>query len=581
MATTTKLTISAEHEAQRSQPAPLTPVLSARYALRPAHAALCLLMVLVFLVLSYSTLATSELWRHVAAGEWILNHNALPTQSLHMPLAEGVPTLDTAWLPQVLLALVHGFGGAAALSALFVAASFGAVLMLAFVFYRQTGRKRFLATGTVLTLLLGWGMISQLRPETFGFLCLAGLLALLVFGSRWQSVPAIESAAEPTEVAAISVPWSLWIGAPLLLAIWANLGPSFVVGLLVLLAWSLGTAVDEARRSGIVQAIQSPACQHRVYVLNLAILATLLNPLGIDLWLATLGIASASLGATTNSVVPLVFGSLPGFALGIACLLAAVLLRYSPRSVSTAEVLIFLLGVAASAYNLRWMPWFAPLAALVLLPHLAAVLGVGRAVAAEPATEPEVNEAEPAKSFQFAFTLICVLLVWIGFALSPLATPILGGKPRPLAAWHGSNTPLGVAAWLETRETQPRLVWTSQEWADYLAYRAGVPVFAGSNASALPAQVQFDYLQLAAGENWQRVADRYAVDLLVIEKAQQPRMLASARRAEGPWRTVYEDAQALVIQRVPAASPQVATPADESPVEAPQAAAAIRGGRAS
>ncbi len=59
VATTTKLTISAEHEAQRSQPAPLTPVLSARYALRPAHAALCLLMVLVFLVLSYSTLATS------------------------------------------------------------------------------------------------------------------------------------------------------------------------------------------------------------------------------------------------------------------------------------------------------------------------------------------------------------------------------------------------------------------------------------------------------------------------------------------------------------------------------------------
>ncbi len=553
----------------------LTPVLSTRFALRAEHAGQCLLLVVVFLVLSYTTLPTGELWNHVIVGDWILATRQLPTQAIATPLAEGIPTVDTAWLSQVLLAWTHRAGGPAALSALYTLVTFGSLLALTVVYYRQTGRKRLALIGLAITLLLGWGSLSQLLPTTFGFLCLVGLLGCLVSATAWQSLPKLNQADSSRTATAESLPRALWFAIPLLLALWANLHSSFIVGLAVLFAWSVGGLCDVARCRGLRAALQTPIARQRIYLAELALAATLINPLGIDLWLATFGLAPIRLGSAGTGAAPLILASAVGVMLAAVCLLAAALLRLSPRPLSVAEILIFVLGVAASAYNIHNLPWFAPLAAVVLLPHLAAAWGLERRPAIEPESQPVEGDAAPAKPLQFAFTLICLLLVWIGFALSPLATPVLGGKPRTLAQWHNSQTPLGVAGYLATRETSPRLLWTAPDWADYLSHRSGAPIFAGSTAAALPAQVQFDHFQLSSGENWERIADRYAIDLLVIDKARHGRLLTVGRRAESnSWRIAFEDKQALVLERILSGQPH-----ETEPVQPPQSAATSRAAR--
>ncbi len=550
MASTTESTLSLAGEtaeAPRAHVGQLTPVLSERCVLQPGHVGVCLVFAVLFLAFSYLPLPVGGLWRHLAAGEFMLSRHTLPQESLLLPLAVGRPATDTAWLSEVLLAATYRWEGLSALSCLFTLATTGALVLLAGVYFRQTRRKRFAVAGVLFTVALGWGWLTVLRPETFGFVCLAGLLALLSADSRWQ--PVTPASSQPRQA---WLSWSLWIGVPLVLALWANFDRSFVVGIIILAAWSIGNLVDQARARGFSQALQDPGSQKRLVVLELSLLATLFNPLGLDLWLATLGMATESLGSVPAFGGPLVLASLSGFLFAGACLTAGLLLRRSPRSLTSAEVLLFVVTAGAACWNSAWLVWFAPLAALVLVPHLAAALGVSPAKNTSPVKLPtrEDNPEEVAqpKQFQFAFTLICGLVIWAGFALSPLATPLLGGKARQLDRLLGNQTPLGVSAWLEQQAT-PQLVWSAPDWSDFLAFRRGVPVLSGSEFVALPDQVRYDNLQISQGHNWASLADRYAVDLLVIDKARHGRMVTAARRADAPWAIAYEDDQALVLRR--------------------------------
>ena len=95
------------------------------------------------------------------------------------------------------------------------------------------------------------------------------------------------------------------------------------------------------------------------------------------------------------------------------------------------------------------------------------------------------------------------------------------------------------------------LVWAPDDWSGWLALQCQEKVAFVSRPGAvhLPRQVRRDHVHLWNGDGWSEVADRYALQAIVVDKRRQPRMTAAAQRAGNPWRLVYEDDQALILQR--------------------------------
>ena len=58
----------------------LNPILSQKWALGYAHVGVTIYFALFFTYLSHQSLFHTDLWGHVAYGEWMLSHRALPTE---------------------------------------------------------------------------------------------------------------------------------------------------------------------------------------------------------------------------------------------------------------------------------------------------------------------------------------------------------------------------------------------------------------------------------------------------------------------------------------------------------------------
>src|SRR5262245_61988017 len=94
----------------------LQPLLSARWALTWRHLVVCIWFGAFTMMMNYEALYYTDLWSHVQYGHWIVDHRAIPTEDLFMPLAKGMPLVDSAWLAQAIFAQVDTWGGHEGLS---------------------------------------------------------------------------------------------------------------------------------------------------------------------------------------------------------------------------------------------------------------------------------------------------------------------------------------------------------------------------------------------------------------------------------------------------------------------------------
>lgn len=536
--TTSGMNDSAADASRPTRPNELRPVLNTRFALQPRHAMACLLWVMVYLGLSYLPVAPGHVWRHILAGR-ALCEQATSQLTDRLPLAVGRPNTNTTWLSDVLLYQADRFGGPEALTSLLAIAVSQALSLLVVGFFVQTGRLPLALLGVALAALPGWSELIVLQPATFGWLCLAGLLATLVAVERRERIPA-----QRTFVAAV-IDCMLLIGPAVWLLLWANLDSSFLVGVTVLAAWTTGSFVDSLRNRGISVTLDASDCRRRLIILELSLAATLVNPRGVDLWLLALGLKSDVLGTVSTAGGPLILNTWSGALFAFICLAAGVLLRRSRRRWTAADVLLFSGAAVAAAWNSTNLIWLGPIAAFVIMPHVASLCGT-TARTAQGRASTETCETQP---LQFAYTWICLLLIGVGTLLSPMANRLLGAPPRAVNEILAAQTPIGVGRWLEDREVPPHLVWAEADWSDYLAWRSDIPVMFSTEFALLPRQVRNDYTRIHLGEDWQAVADRYALDAIVIDKQRQRRMTSEARRASEPWQIAYEDEQALVLLR--------------------------------
>uniref|UniRef100_A0A7C4QL83 Glycosyltransferase RgtA/B/C/D-like domain-containing protein n=1 Tax=Schlesneria paludicola TaxID=360056 RepID=A0A7C4QL83_9PLAN len=519
-----------------------------RLAMSPLHLMLLALGCVLFMYHNYMPLFHSDLWGHVAYGDWILRHGRLPSEEPFVPLAAGVPVIDTAWLGQIVLAGTERLGGPEGLGHLFALTALGTYLVLVGTFYHQTRRIGVAVLAAMVVLGIGWSRHAILRPECFGSLCFALTIAVVA----WADVRS-DRRAERAAASAIDrgFPWWVWLAVPVLFALWANLHGSFIVGVALLACYAAGRGWEVVWETGdVLRVFRDRTFLRWTGVTELAVAGTLVNPLGMDLLLQTVLFPSHPNLKDIVEWYPLKMVSLEGIPMAASWVLTAFLLRHSRRRMTAADVFVLLLFNTAVCLRVRMIAWYGPAMMLVLAPHLADVC---EQVAGWNAWSHFQEAFAVLRARSFRITLFAGLLLWLTFAFSPISRPFLGGRARADDQLYSADTPLGVTAYL--REHPPQgMVLAPQWWGDWLVWKGppGIQVLVTTNSvHVVPNTVWKDYLAMAGGlAGLERRLNHYRVNTIVVGKKLQQDLLRVVEQLAG-WEVVYEDEVGLVAVRKP------------------------------
>lgn len=560
----------------------LIPVLDARWALTVKHVLITAAFCGLFVFLNHLPLRGTDLWGHLVWGQEILATRAVPTHDGMQPLTDGMRVVDLSWLSQVIYATALNRGGPEALVGLFSVVVFATYLLIARIAFVSTRSGVLTTLLTAAALGIGWNRISTIRPENFATLLFVALLWLLTErrARRDDSIRADDTVGD----------WKLWVGIPMIFALWANLHGSFAIGVALLGCCWVGRLLEVAWHERSVSAVFADREGRRLLLwTELAAAAVLVNPYTIDAWLEAIRFSSNSNLRDVLEWNPLQLLGIGGIEVAIAGVVGVFVLRHSRRSLSPADVLwLGLFGIAA-LLQVRMTGWFALVWTVTLAPHIAdcvkqllAAFGFGgereqllsTTAAAGPTTSPaaaashatdEQEEVVPLPAGRsYRYTLCCVVLVWIAFAFSTFSRPLLGGTERTPEELFGKQTPQALTEWLNKNPPQG-LVFNPQYWGDWLGFAGPKPphLFATTNMHLIPPMVWKDYRRIYESlSGWDNALDRYDVKTLIVDRQLQQQMVRNLRTS-ADWLLVYEDPQAQVFRRKSrtAATTPIAAPA--------------------
>jgi len=475
---------------------------------------------LLFLICALRPLWHTDVWGHLAYGRWIWSHGQLPVTEPLLPLAQGMPFVNSAWLSELIGLGVMQTLGVAGLQGLIAALIVATAAVLFQRTFQRTRSLWFAVLAVVGFLWLDWAQLAVARPQLAGLLCFAVLLHRLTSRSpRW---------------------WD-WLLIPAMHAGWANLHGSFVMGLALLAAFVIGRSVDLVRRTGTLRALAHDQTVRRLLLwFELSAAATLLNPYGLGLFVELLHVGShPNLRALTEwqSLNPRTPQGLLFLGSVVALAFAA---RLSPRRMAAWEPLVLVgLGVA-TLWSARFIVWWSPVAAVLLATHAHAALRRWWPWVAEPSPSPRSGK----------WSVVTVGLIWIGFAYSPLGLRVLHHTEPKLSTVVSSETPLGAVDWLNEHPPVGQ-VFNTYEWGDYLQWAGppGMSLFVNSHAHLVPREVWQHYFSVIdVSVEWEAVLDRYGVNTVVVDKQYREPLIA--RLKDHPqWKSSYEDNQAAIFTR--------------------------------
>ena len=271
---------------------------------------------------------------HIATGQWILDHRAIPRTDPFSFTWAGKPWVPIEWLAEVALSGAYrlaGYGGVAALVTAALMALHGIVFFNSVRFVRPWPAA---AALVAMDLVLIPMMLA--RPHLLAW--------VLVAGWAWLMLRAREQGRAPP------------LAAALLMIVWANLHGSFVMGLAVAGAFGLEALLFDADRMRVVRqwGLFGLACAAAVFV-NANGLAGVLHPLRI---------ANLAMLPLIDEWKPSTLAVTPFFFAVLAAVLALAVVK-RPRVPPVRALLLALLLVLA-LFQMRHQAVLAIVAAMLL-----------------------------------------------------------------------------------------------------------------------------------------------------------------------------------------------------------------------
>ena len=443
-------------------------------------------------IMARQPLFPTDLWGHVAYGEWIAANGVPATEPL-LPSCDGVPMppLDWLWKLAAYRLATLGDGWLIWLQAAPVAAAFG------FLAARWMACTRSALATVAASLATGWLWWEQLiiRPQ---------LVGMALFAAAWWI--ASQATRPPVRMATLAA----------LFAIWTQAHGSWPIGLAMLGLFAL--------------ADRSP---WRFADLAAAAAAVCLNPAGPRVFLDVLGLA-ANPGVydliewQPLSATPRQLRATVCVTAALVGLVAATAYRRSPQSWGRLAVAFVLLGLTWRTS--RWIVWLAPVLA--------------DAIADRIATLPRPNRPRVSTGLAAA-----VAAAALGFAIT---APPLRPAGVPTAAIDSLNSldrPTGDApeTIFNRQGFGDALLWFGPEWQRPLVH---------SHVHLIPGDVWRDYrLAVSQPADAPAILDRSGCRWVMLQRYRDGD-LYDALRATGQWDLVHHDQAAVLLRRAGRTPPQ-------------------------
>lgn len=448
--------------------------------------------------LTHPYVVDNDIWWHLATGDWIRAHHAVPHVDLFSRQLAGTPWHAYSWLFELLASALYSWLGLRGI----VLLTAGMSLAIAAALFRMVrALQPDFSLAAVLTFAAGFSMVHLETPRPWLFTILAMVLVVdLVLRSRSDGKAA-----------------RLW-WIPLIFAVWANLHIQFVDGLVV-----LALAATEGLAGTRVASLRTKLPPWTMAAVTAAsALATLANPYGWKIYQDAYALSTQS-GVMSKigelSAIP--FRDAVDFTvLGLA-LAAVAVLGWQRRLVSLeAAWLAFACVVAFRSQRDVWV-----------LAIMAAVVLASVRVERRTAVLPLAGWAAPAGM------AIALLLMAAGFRL-------FGVTEAHLADLRAQGMPVRAVAAIQEKHLSGPL-YNDFGWGGYLLWSLQQPVSVDGRA-ALYGDPRIDRSAgtWAGHPDW--ASDPQLKDAgTVIGPAGSP--LTQLLRQDGRFRLVYEDKLAAVF----------------------------------
>ncbi len=457
-----------------------------------------------------AVVADVDLWWHLRAGQWIVEHGAVPQTDPFSLYGQGRPWLAYSWLFELLLYWLYRLFDLAG-PIIYNVTMWGAIALALLVYVRRLVPKPVNAVA-----LAGLGLftmpLAMPRPWLFTILFFIVVLGVLLRFRETRS------------------PRPLLLLPPLF-ALWANLHIQFIYGLFVIALAASEPLLNRLTRHSTT--IDFKAARPLFATLAACLLATLANPYHVKLYGVVYEYASqaAPFHVVSELQAPDFREPLGWLLLGAT--VAAVFALGWRREVRPLPVLLLLVGIFL-AFRAQRDVWFLSVVAVT-------IIASGR-MTFSPEKARRLSGAE--RAVLSAAVLVSLLLV-------ALLRPVSNVELQQLVA---RNFPAAAARVIEERG-YPGPLYNHFNWGGYLIWRLPSLPVAMDGRTNLHGEARL----LRSVATWSGARD-WATDpelsaaRLVVGSPDEP--LASLLRLDARFELVYEDEVAVVFTaRSPAPLP--------------------------
>jgi hypothetical protein len=461
---------------------------------------LCIALMPLIGVSLFLAIQPQDFWWLMRVGQETIQNGAVPVTDTISWSQAGQPIVYQQWLSGVLLYLAYETGGAACtllLRGILIAFTYAVIWFMV----REVSTPRF---ASALVFVLGvvtannWSVRSQLFAYPLFVLCLWSLL-------RWQN----------------GDKKYVWI-LPVSALLWANLHGSFILPF-VLAGAALVFGKGDRKTLAIALALMIPA--------------TLINPRGIGVWnyfVFMLNSPSDHLFAfewapprNEGWQMNIFFAWMLGF---------APLAAFSPRKLSIFEWVLYLGFGWLALTGLRYVIWFLFIVAV----FTAALLSGWMKNTAEP------KQIFPALNFSLGIFLLIIPLIFL-----PNFRAVWMRDSAPV--YETPTTPLSATEWLVGHPEACSNLWADYSFGGYLSFAMpSCQPWMDSRFNAYPPEQWTEYVQVSRAENWQTMFDRENINLLMLSRAAQPKLVDAVTSSQ-IWCEEYRDDVAVIFSRCEAA----------------------------
>lgn len=468
-----------------------------------------------------------DLARHLRHGLYMIEHRSLIWRDPFSYSRAGQPFVPFEYGSQLIYALVYlttGLAGVAIFAGVLIATAYS---LMARLLLRRGVDTTFVVAVTFSAILLGshhW----LARPHLLSWVAAVVLYTLIESGRR----PA------------------LWV-YPIVFALWANIHGGWLYGIALLCIYAFGNVIEYWKFDRTDE--QLATARHFIVAVPLAVVATLLTPMGLGLWrhLYTHLGDSYVISHTSEFGSP-EFHSFSSKVLLLIILGTLAALVLSSRRVHPARLLVIFAGVwwaLVAARNL-------PLLGLTGLAAAALHLDYDwRRIAGGPFERWRQGVERGATNTRTAPWILCCSALLLLVATN--RGTILGR--RVIAnSFNGSIFPVEAVHRARDAQLSGRL-FTDFTWGGYVLYAwPEQRVFVDGGTDFYGEAIAREYLRIASLEpGWRRSLREHGIEIVMT---QPQSLLARGLMETDGWSLWYCDSVAAIIRRSPTPGLETAVP---------------------